>query len=199
MIHAANRPVEDRLPPPVAHRWGETGFSAFRSADDLLDCVAQQYLCASLMNITEILKPGCVRVPLAATDKVAAITELVDLLEEQGLLTNRHEVLRAVLQREQTRSTGIGQGLAVPHGKSAGCATLTMAVGKPAQPIDFGAKDGQPCSLIALLVSPVDEMGPHIQALARISRLWLTDTFRADVAEANSAEAVFAAIQAHQD
>ncbi len=150
------------------------------------------------MKITDILQKTCVRVPLKSTDKTAAITELVHLLEEGGRLTDRDEVLKAVLIREQTRSTGIGEGLAVPHGKSHGCGSLTMAVGKPASPMDFDAVDGRPCFFLVLLASPADVTGPHIQALARISRLWQTASFRKAIAAASSADELYAAIEQHQ-
>jgi fructose-specific phosphotransferase system IIA component len=147
------------------------------------------------MRITEILDKNCIRVPLSATDKAGAITELIDGLAEAGKLTNRDEVIRAILAREQTRSTGIGQGLAVPHGKSNGCAQLVMAIGRPEQPIDFDSTDGKPCELIVLLTSPVDKTGPHIQALASVSRLWLNEEFRREVLNAQSAEEMYAAIE----
>lgn len=147
------------------------------------------------MNITDVLSKTRVRVPLASTDKTAAITELVDVLSQDGQLTDRDKVLEAVLARERTRSTGIGLGLAVPHGKSAGVRTLTMALGKPAVPIDFDAIDGRPCRLLVLLASPLDKTGPHIQALAGVSRLWQNEAFRAAVQDSDDADALFAAIE----
>jgi len=150
------------------------------------------------MKITEILELDCIRVPLSATDKTAAITELVDVLAESGRLSDRDQVLQAVLAREATRSTGIGQTLAVPHGKSQGCRQLTMAIGKPVEPIEFDAIDNKPCSLIVLLASPVDKTGPHIQALASVSRLWLNEDFRLAVQGAKDAAALYAAIEEHQ-
>lgn len=150
------------------------------------------------MKITEILKKQCVRAPLHADEKIAAITELVDLLAEQGLLTGRDDVLNAVLVRERTRSTGIGLGLAVPHGKSHGCQTLALAVGKPAKPMKFESIDGRPCDFIVLLASPVDKTGPHIQALACISRLWQTESFRKSVVQATTADELYAAFERHQ-
>lgn len=146
------------------------------------------------MKITEILTADCVRVPLRATDKIAAITELVGLLSEQGQLRDREAVLESVLERERTRSTGIGLGLAVPHGKSHGLDALCMAVGKPTTPIDFESVDQRPCQFIVLLASPVDKTGPHIQALASVSRLWQTESFRAAVASAATAEELYNAI-----
>ena len=151
------------------------------------------------MKITDCLTENCVRVPLAATDKTAAITELVDVLDSAGLLVDRDEALRSVLAREATRSTGIGNGLAVPHGKSRGCHELAMAIGTPGTPIDFGSPDGQPCDCIVLLTSPIDKTGPHIQALASISRLWHTDGFRQAISQAATAEELYGTIQRNQE
>ena len=150
------------------------------------------------MKITELVDLRCIRVPLAASEKTAAITELVDMLGERGLLEDREIVLQAVLDRERTRSTGIGLGLAVPHGKSHGCRRLTMAIGKPASPLEFGAIDGKPCRMVVLLTSPADETGPHIQALAGISRLWQNEAFRAAALAAETADDLHAAIETHQ-
>ncbi len=150
------------------------------------------------MKITDILTDLCIRVPLTSGDKTGAITELVDLLHEQGKLTDRDVVLKAVLDREHTRSTGIGLGLAVPHGKSHGCKHLSMAIGKPATPMEFEAIDKRPCALIVLLSSPTDETGPHIQALASISRLWQTETFRAAALTVTTSAELFAQIQQHE-
>ncbi len=150
------------------------------------------------MKLTDILAPSCVRVPLRGTDKTGVITELVDLLAEAGRLTDRDAVLRAVLDRESTRSTAIGYGLAVPHGKCLGCPSLAMALGKPANPIDFGAATFPPVSIVVLLASPPDQTGPHIQALARISRLMLLEQFRKSLLDAPTAEAVYRSILRHE-
>ena len=150
------------------------------------------------MNIAELLDPSCILVPLEAANPTGAITELVDALASAGKITDRDSVLEAIVAREQTRSTGIGEGLAVPHGKSRGCPRLTLAVGKPATPVDFGSKDGRPCEIVFLLASPMDEMGPHIQALARISRIWLTASFRDAARTAQSAQALHEIIVHHQ-
>ncbi len=150
------------------------------------------------MKLTEILTRSCVRVPLVATDKTGVITELVSVLADAQRISEREVVLNAVLQRERTASTGIGNGLAVPHGKSAGCSDLVMAVGKPAAPLDFESLDGKPVDFVALLASPPDKTGPHIQALARISRLMLMDSFRSAVAAAADADELWAVIERHE-
>ncbi len=146
------------------------------------------------MKITDILNKSCIRIPLQATESIQAIEELVNVLHEQGKIDDRDEVLKAIITREQTRSTGIGEGLAVPHGKCHGCKEPAIAIGKPSVPIDFGGKDGRPCELIFLLASPVDKMGPHIQALARISRTWLAPEFRDAAAHSDTPDELYNAI-----
>ena len=143
------------------------------------------------MQLTDILKPRNIQIPLAATDKQAAIRELVGLLAGNGDLGDADKVLEAVMEREEQRTTGIGNGLAIPHGKSTGVDRVVMAIGKPAKPIDFAAVDDRPVGVIWLLVSPPDKKTPHIHALARISRLMTMDKFRAAVAKSDSAEALY--------
>ncbi len=146
------------------------------------------------MQLTKILTLDRIRVPLTASDKMGVITQLIDLLATTGGLTNRDAALEAVLKREAERTTGIGYGLAIPHGKSDGCDRLVMAAGKPAQPVDFQSLDGRPVTFVVLLVSPPDQTGPHIQALAKISRLMNIEDFRGAVARAATADELFQAI-----
>jgi len=143
------------------------------------------------MILTQILQPTCVKVPLEGKDKNAAITELVALLDENGLIQDRQAVLDAVFARERTRSTGIGSGIAIPHGKSTAVRELVMALGIASDPIDFDSVDKKPVSLVILLVSPVDQTGPHIQALARISRLMLDEDFKKALENAQSTKAAY--------
>lgn len=150
------------------------------------------------MNLIEILSPDCVCVPLGASDKPTSIQTLVKLLASSGRIEGEREVVSAVLSREQARSTGIGLGLAVPHGRCAQVRTLSLAVGRLAAPIEFGSIDGRPCEFIALLASPIDQNGPHIQALAAMSRLWMNERFRAEVLSATAPAAVYDAFVRHQ-
>jgi fructose-specific phosphotransferase system IIA component len=143
------------------------------------------------MLLTQILQPTCIKVPLEGKDKQSVITELVDLLDSNGLLLDRNIALEAVLVREQTRSTGIGSGIAIPHGKCKAVKELVMAIGIADEPIDFASVDGKPVKIILLLVSPVDQTGPHIQALARISRLMLDEQFTEGLEKAVSADQVY--------
>ena len=143
------------------------------------------------MILTQILQPDCVKAPLQGKDKQTAITELVDLLDTNGLLADKDVAMNAVLMREQTRSTGIGSGIAIPHGKCAAVKKLVMAIGIAAEPIDFESVDQKPVKIIILLVSPADQTGPHIQALAKISRLMLDEPFKQKLENAGSPEEVY--------
>jgi fructose-specific phosphotransferase system IIA component len=138
------------------------------------------------MILTQTLQPSCVKVPLKGKDKTSAITELVNLLDANGLLLDRETVLNAVLAREQTRSTGIGSRIAIPHGKCNAVKELVMAIGIAGEPIEFESVDGKPVTIIILLVSPASETGPHIQALAKISKLMLEEDFKEELEKAHS-------------
>lgn len=151
------------------------------------------------MMLTQILRPTCIKVPLEGKDKKTVITELVDLLNDNGLLLDRDIALEAVLMREQTKSTGIGSGIAIPHGKCKAVKELVMAIGIVPGGIDFESVDGKPASIIILLVSPADQTGPHIQALARISRLMLDELFKQGLENATSAEEVYELLNAKEN
>ncbi len=143
------------------------------------------------MTLTQILQATCVKVPLESKDKEGAIAELVNLIDADKLLLDRDAAFKAVLLREQTRSTGIGSGIAIPHGKCDAVDKLVMAIGIAGEPIDFASVDDKPVKIIILLLSPADQTGPHIQALARISRLMLDDEFKTTLENATSAEQVY--------
>ncbi len=143
------------------------------------------------MQLTTLLNKEHVKIPLEATEKYQAITELIDLMDDGSVFSDFGEVLKTVMEREAIRSTGVGQGFAIPHGKCPSVSKLTMAIGKTSEPIDFQSVDGQPVSVIILLVSPSDKTGPHIQALARISRIMTDGTFRKLIWDCKSATKLF--------
>ena len=129
------------------------------------------------MLLTELLTPDRIRIPLRAENKDALLRELVQVLAADRSI-DESEVLRAVRERESVLSTGIGHGVAIPHGKSSAVPELRMAAGLTASPIEFDALDGQPVALFFLLVGPETAAGPHIKALSRISRLVRRDDVR---------------------
>jgi fructose-specific phosphotransferase system IIA component len=150
------------------------------------------------MLLTQIMKKTSVVVPLQNTDKEDVITELVDTLDSGGILKDRDVVLDSVLMREQTRSTGIGSGIAIPHGKSSGVDELAMAIGIAKSPIEFDSIDNKGVTIVVLLVSPSGQTGPHIQALAKISRLMLDEAFRKQLQDAGNPEELYELIRSKE-
>ncbi len=146
------------------------------------------------MKLTDHLPRSLIVVPLQVATKEQAITTLVDLLAAQGFTDKRDLVLRAVLDREAQRTTGIGRGFAIPHAKCDAVSKLVVAFGRPTELIDFAAIDGRPVKLVALLVSPTNETSSHIQTLAKLSRLVTNDRVLAALLGAADADAFYRVI-----
>ena len=151
------------------------------------------------MILTQILQPDCIKVPVENRDKEAVITELVDLLDANGLLLDRDTALDAVITRERIQSTGTGAGIAIPHGKCNAVKELVMAIGIAREPIEFESIDGKPVTILILLVSPADQTGPHIQALATISRMMLNEEFRQQLEKVTCSDEVYELLNNQQN
>ena len=130
------------------------------------------------MTLLDILSADSTLVDLRGETKEDIIAELVDTLAVGDAISDRDKVLQAVLEREKIMSTGIGDGIAIPHGKSDAVEKLVAAIGTQRRGVDFEAHDGEPAYVFFLLVSPANVSGPHIKALARISRLLKNDDFK---------------------
>lgn len=146
------------------------------------------------MLLTELLTPERIRIPLQAADKDAALRELVEVAGRGSAVGDAEAVLRAVREREQVLSTGIGNGVAIPHCKSAAVSQLALAAGVAREGIDFDALDGQPVQLFFLLVGPESAGGAHVKALSRISRLLRRDSFRSRLLRAADADEFYAIV-----
>jgi mannitol/fructose-specific phosphotransferase system IIA component (Ntr-type) len=112
------------------------------------------------------------------------LRELVDVVAASESPEAHADVLRAVQEREAVLSTGIGNGIAIPHGKSSAVPDLRLAAGRPREPVESDALDGRPVRLLFLLVGPETAAGPHIKALSRISRIVRQDSVRTRLSEA---------------
>ncbi|HHL71889.1 MAG TPA: PTS sugar transporter subunit IIA [Bacteroidetes bacterium] len=143
-----------------------------------------------MMKLADILSEKTIKVPLENREKSRVIEELVDLLDKAGSITNRDAVLKAILDREAVMSTGVGEGVAIPHGKSDAAPVIVAALGISAEPIDFDSIDKEPVRLIWLLVGPPGQTGPHLKALSRISRLMHMGELKEKLLKATSAEEV---------
>lgn len=128
------------------------------------------------MKITDFLDPRAIKLDLAATHKEGILKELVDVLAGVKELGDRKAIVKALLERESLGSTGIGQGIAIPHGKTDRVKELIAGLGVSRKGVNFEALDGEPVYILFLLVAPKETAGPHLKALAQISRL-LRDSY----------------------
>lgn len=148
------------------------------------------------MRLTELINPQAVTTRLRARIKRDAIAELVELLESAHGIDSHGEVLDRVLRREAMMSTGIGNGVAIPHGKAKLVDRMVAACGVSQEGIEFESVDGEPARLFIMLVAPESGGALHVKVLANISRLLKEESVRQSLREAPNAEAFVAALRA---
>jgi PTS system nitrogen regulatory IIA component len=143
------------------------------------------------MNLAEIISPRGVLANLRASSKKQALQELAKRAAE---ITGESEraIFEVLLERERLGTTGVGNGIAIPHGKLASLPRLYALFAKLEQPIDFDAIDEQPVDLICLLLAPQTAGADHLKALAQVSRLLRDRQVCEKLRGANSAEAIYA-------
>ena len=132
------------------------------------------------MQIMDFLSKKSITTDIKSTKKVDVIRELVDTLIEAGEIEKRcrNKLIDALMNRESLGSTAIGQGIAIPHAKSDCVEKLVAAFGLSKKGVDFDSLDGELAYIFFLLIAPQDSAGPHLKALARISRLLKDKYFR---------------------
>jgi len=122
------------------------------------------------MDLAQALTPAVFVLGLKGSTKTAVIEEMVDRLVAAGLITDRQAALQAIMERERKMSTGMQQGIAIPHGKTDAVAGLAVLIGIKPEGVDFASLDGQPARIFVMTLSPENRTGLHIQFLAEISR-----------------------------
>ena len=145
------------------------------------------------MLLTDLLTPERVRVPLESRDKRGVIRELSRLLVETSG-GEYDDVVGAVEEREARLTTGIGFGVAIPHGRSPTVPELTVVCGSTPEPVAFDSIDGQPVRLFFLLVGPEGAAGPHVKALGRLARLVRSEALRTRLLECRTAAEFYGAL-----
>lgn len=123
------------------------------------------------MNLKKVLTPETVWVDLKADTKQGVIEEMIDRLMDSGKIKDRERVLKAVMERETKMSTGMQNGVAIPHGKTDAVKSLVAAIGVNKAGVNFDSMDGLPSTIFILAISPANRRGPHMQFLAEVSRL----------------------------
>jgi len=121
--------------------------------------------------IGDLLQDDLVIEEIKATDKIGVIREFAGILQATGRVTDAEALVRVLLERESLGSTGIGDGVAIPHGKLSFISNMVVAFGRSSRGVDFQSLDAKPVYLFFLLVTPDNKPGEHLKALARISRI----------------------------
>jgi PTS system nitrogen regulatory IIA component len=147
------------------------------------------------MKLVDILLPGAISVDLGSPSKKEVLTDLCGLLAKTGQLPDAKGMVEILLEREALGSTGIGQGVAIPHGKSPSVKAQAAALGISKRGVDFESLDGEPVHIVFLLIAPPDAAGNHLKALAKVSRLLKDKFFRQALKDSKSADEILKIIR----
>lgn len=143
------------------------------------------------MRITELMDRDLIVPELHSNTKKEVLKELVDRITRKELDIDGSDLLRVLLEREELGSTGIGDGIAIPHGKVKKITGLMVSFGRSLGGVDFESMDGKPTHIIFLLIAPENSAGIHLKALARLSRLLKDSRFRKNIMEADSSQEIY--------
>lgn len=143
------------------------------------------------MKIIELIDKNFVISNLSSKVKKDVLMEMVDCIVKKELDIDGNELLRVLLEREELGSTGIGDGIAIPHGKVKKIKKLIVSFGRSLEGVDFQSMDGKPTHIIFLLIAPENSAGIHLKALARISRLLKDSGFRKNLMEAQTSQEIY--------
>ncbi len=147
------------------------------------------------MALIELVQEKVIKTPLASKDKPDVLRELVQILKDAGEIDDYDAVLTAIVTREDQQSTGLQDGIAVPHGKTTSVPRLKLAIGIAPEGIDFDSLDGNLSKLFFLLVAPPDQSGPHVEALGEIAKLAQSRAFCKALIAADDAKEVVELLQ----
>ncbi|WP_003544255.1 PTS sugar transporter subunit IIA [Desulfotomaculum nigrificans] len=148
------------------------------------------------MKLVEILKHETIQLSLDVKTKEECIQQMAEQMVKTGAVTNKEAYVQTVLEREQKGTTGVGFGVAIPHGKSDGVAAPALGFAKLAHPVDWQSLDGNPVSIVFLIAVPAEQAGnEHLQILAAIARKLIHEEFRNRLKEAKSPEEVLQVLE----
>ena len=148
----------------------------------------------NIMKLSEILDEGNIIPDLKARDKQGVLEELAESITNHSPWLDTSSLVKVLLEREQLGSTGIGDGVAIPHGKFHGIQHPIISFGRSLRGLDFESMDGQPAFLFFLLVAPENSASIHLKALAKISKVLKNSSFRKVLMEASTREELYQTI-----
>lgn len=146
------------------------------------------------MRLVDILKESSVISDIKGKTKKEILTELAGRLDASGLITDNESVVKIIMEREALGSTGIGDGVAIPHGKMAGSGNILCVFGRSKKGVDFDAVDGQPVHIFFLVLAPEDSASMHLKALSRISKILRDPSFRKKLLKLPDAHSLYESI-----
>ncbi|HTX18493.1 MAG TPA: PTS sugar transporter subunit IIA [Bacteroidota bacterium] len=150
------------------------------------------------MKISDILDESLVKTDLPGKTKDEVLSQMVDLVSTSKKVIDKEKVKEAIFDREKIMSTGVGNGFAIPHGKTEAVSDIVAAFAITAEPIDYQSLDEQPVRLVFLLVGKDSMVGPHIKLLSRISRLMNKEEFRKKLLTSGSSKEVLEIFRAEE-
>jgi PTS system nitrogen regulatory IIA component len=151
------------------------------------------------MKIVDFLTSSDVLADLEASTREDIVREMVDHLNGAGQITDSNKLVEILLDREMLGSTGIGHGVAIPHGRLEGLKEILLVFGRSVEGVDWEAHDGEPVNLFFLLVAPEDSAGLHLKALARISRIVKNPECRTALLEGGDSDSLYQVIQSEDE
>jgi len=151
------------------------------------------------LKITDILDRQTVILDLDVNDKDEALRRMIDVLAASGKVSDVEQLRRVIVEREKLMSTGIGHGVALPHGKTNVVETSLAALATLRTPIHFDSLDDKPVSIIIMLVGTEGNVGVHLRLLSRISRMVGSDAFRSSLLAAKSVDDVLALLAGYEE
>lgn len=147
------------------------------------------------MKLMDFIVKDAIVVNLQGKEKKDVLEEMVEALVKSKKISSKEKVVKILLDREELGSTGIGQGVGIPHGKTNEVDNVVIAFGSSKQGIEFESLDGEPVYLVFLLLAPVESTGIHLKALAKISRILKDKHFRQSLRDAKDVAEVIKIIK----
>ncbi len=147
------------------------------------------------MRILDFLEKDSIELNLKAKNKKEAIEEIVEILKKKNAIIDKDITIESLLEREELGSTGVGQGIAIPHSKTKGVKELIGAFAISKNGVEFDALDGEPVNIFFLLLAPEGAAGVMLKALARVSNFLKKKYYRKKILEASDKEAVIQIIE----
>ncbi|MBL7999220.1 MAG: PTS sugar transporter subunit IIA [Candidatus Kapabacteria bacterium] len=143
------------------------------------------------MNLSDILTPSRIEVQQVCASKNDVLDTLLAILEKNGDIANVDDVRKVIWERENLMSTGIGHGIALPHGKSNAVQRVSASAITLAKPVDYESLDGKPVLLAIMLIGRENEVSTHLKLLSKLSRILISDSFRFEALKATTSDDLY--------